>query len=154
MRLSAELFRQISDALTSDGRSDRDKRREPRVGMAGEASMVTLMASGRRARQRVRIRDISRSGLGICYHQRFSKDQRFIMQLQSINGDPIWLVCITAYCRKAESDRFVIGGRIKQVLTSEELERIHERLGDAAIDTFLVSMQKQSIARISKAILS
>ena len=154
MRLSAELFQQISDALISDGRSERDKRREPRVGMAGEALMVTLMSNGRRESRRVRIRDISRSGMGICYHQRFAKDQRFIVQLQSINGDPIWLVCIAAYCRKAETDRFVIGGRIKQVLTSEQLERIQERLGDAAIDTFLISMQKQTMARISKAILS
>jgi hypothetical protein len=154
MRLSAELFQEISDALTSDRRSDRDKRREPRVGMAAEAVMVTAMSDGRRKSQRVRIRDISQSGMGICFNKRFSKDQRFIIQLQSINGDPIWLVCVAAYCRAAESDRFVIGGRIKQVLKSEQVQRIQERLGDSAVDTFLLSTQKQAMARSSRAILS
>jgi RPA family protein len=154
MRLSAELFQQIADALTSDGRTERDKRQEPRVGMAGEATLVTLMSDGTRETLRVRIRDISHSGLGICYNKRFTKDQRFIIQLQSINGDPIWLVCVTAYCRKAESDNFVVGGRIKQVLRAEQVKNIEARLGDSAVDTFLVSMQKQTIDRISKAILS
>jgi hypothetical protein len=154
MRLSAELFQQISDALISDGKSDRDQRQEPRVGMAGEATLVTLMADGTRESKRVRIRDISHSGLGICYNKRFAKDQRFIIQLQFITGEPIWLICIAAYCRKAESDRFVVGGRIKQVLKSEQVERIQERLGDSAVDSFLVSMQKQTADRISKAILS
>src|ERR1700722_16123977 len=107
--------------------------------------MVTLMSDGRRESQRVRIRDISHSGLGICYQKRFAKEQRFIIQLQSINGDPIWLICITAYCRKAESHRFVIGGRIKQVLKSEQVQRIQDRLGDSAVDTYLMTMQKHTI---------
>jgi hypothetical protein len=154
MRLSAEMFQQIADALISDSRSDRDKRQEPRVGMAGEATLVTLMSDGTRETLRVRIRDISHSGLGICYNKKFAKDQRFIIQLQSMSGDPIWLVCVTAYCRKAESDRYVVGGRIKQVLKSEQVRRIESRLGDSAVDTFLGSMQKQTIARISKAILA
>src|SRR5882672_10694307 len=103
MRLSAEMFQQISEALTSDTRSDRDKRREPRVGMAGEANIVTLLPNGRRTTVKVRIRDISHSGIGAYYSKRFAKGQRFIVQLQSMIDEPIWLVCVTAYCRRAES---------------------------------------------------
>ena len=154
MRLSAELFQQISEALISDARSERDKRAEPRVGMAGEATLVTLMSDGTRTIVRVRVRDISHSGLGLYYNKRFTQDQRFIIQLQSLCGDPIWLVCITAYCRRAESDRYIVGGRIKQVLSAEHVRRIESRLGDSAVDSFLGANQKLAMERIAKTILS
>jgi hypothetical protein len=154
MRLSAELFQQISDALISDARSDRDKRAEPRVGMSGEATLVTLMSDGTRTSVRVRVRDISHSGLGLYYNKRFDENQRFIVQLQSLTGDPIWLVCVTAYSRRAESDRYIVGGRIKQVLSAEHVRRIESRLGDSAAYSVLGAKEKQTMDRISKAILS
>ena len=42
MRLSAQIYLQILASLKSDALKDRSKRREPRVGLAGEAEFVTV----------------------------------------------------------------------------------------------------------------
>src|SRR3954465_13697273 len=120
MRLSAEMFNEIVDALRSDRKGDRDQRIEPRVGMAGEATLVSICSDGKRQVSRVRIRDVSRSGIGFCTGTKFGKDQRVIIQLLSHGGDPIWLICVAAHCRRVETDRYSIGARIKQVMRAEK----------------------------------
>jgi hypothetical protein len=162
MRLSAELFQQIVDALKSDGHSDRDKRLEPRVGMAGEANLVSLRDDGRCVTNRARIRDVSRTGIGLVHNRRFESNKRFIIQLQSHTGDPIWLICMTAYCRRQSSDCFSIGSRISQVLHADEINDIeHKREGIAskldaqrAAAAAISAADRNTMQRISRAILS
>lgn len=152
MILSAEMFEQIAEALKSDGRPGRDKRLEPRVGMTGEVMLLNVNNRRRRGVISVRVRDISRSGVGLYHTKPFVKGQRFIIQLSTANGDPIWMICITAYCRKLEEDRFSIGARIQQVMTSAEVEALTKKLncigGDLNVENVV------DINRISAAILS
>ncbi len=128
MRLSAEIYDQIVAALKSDSQKDLDNRLEPRVGMAGEATLVTVREDGRQVTARVRVRDVSRSGIGLYYSSRFVKDQRLIIQLQKASGESIWLVCIAAYCRRVEPDRYSVGVRIRQVLRPEQVQQVESRL--------------------------
>src|ERR1700722_10669894 len=151
MILSAEMFEQIADALKSDGRPGKDKRLEPRVGMTGEVMLLNVSDRRRRGVISVRVRDISRSGVGLYHSKPFTKAQRFIIQLSTIKNEPIWMICVTAYCRKLEDDRFSIGARIQQVLTAPEVEALSSKFngsgGDLNVDNVV------DINRISAAIL-
>jgi hypothetical protein len=156
MRLTAEMYDQILKGLKSDSHGGKDKRREPRVGMAGETDLVTVGDGGKRTAGKARVRDISATGIGLSFTRPMSKDQRFVIQLESSKGEPIWLVCLTAYCR-AGTGSFSIGGRIKQVLRAEEISKIEAQ--SATVAAAVVSApvpdpaDQSDIARISKAIL-
>ena len=154
MRLSAELFKQIVDGLRSDNRSDRDKRLEPRVGMAGEVTLIYLDTEGKRKSTRARVRDVSRSGIGLYHRTKFGKDQRMVVQLQSANGDPIWLLCVPAHSNCVEKDRWVVGARIKQALHPDEVRRLIDQMGNSAPHMLLSASDRADAERIAKAILS
>src|ERR1700722_15687484 len=100
MILSAEMFEQIADALKSDGRPSKDKRLEPRVGMTGEVMLLNVSNRRQRGMNTVRGRDISRTGVGLYHSKRFAKGQQFIIQLDTVKNEPIWMICMTAYCRR------------------------------------------------------
>jgi hypothetical protein len=158
MRLSAEMYNQIVEGLKSDSHRDKDKRREPRVGMAGEVEFVTMDETGRRVAGLVKVRDISRSGVGLLFNQQLTPQQRFVIQLASGNGEPIWLVCTTAYCRRVEMGRFSIGARIMQLLRAEQIQQIENKAAAATQKAAAAPMRSHQnheadIARISRAIL-
>jgi hypothetical protein len=161
MRLSAEIYEEILAGLKSDGVRDKDKRREPRVGMAGEADFVTIAGDGTRQAGVVRIRDVSRQGIGLLFNQHIPPQQRFVVQLESINGQPIWLVCNAAYCRKTDMGRFSVGARIMQVLRAADIQKVEAKAA-AAVAAATTSAKppvraledaQGEIARIARAIL-
>jgi hypothetical protein len=154
MRLSAEMYDQIVAALRSDSHRDKDKRQEPRVGMAGEAELVTVGENGKRMAGKVRVRDISASGIGLFFAHSLNKDQRFVIQLQSSTGEPVWLVCLTAYCKRASSN-FSVGARIKQVLRADQIHKVEAQTAAASsiVAHTASPVDIADIARISKAII-
>ncbi len=152
MMLSAEMFEQISDALKSDGPPGRDKRLEPRVGMTGEVMLLNVRNRQQRGTNSVRVRDISRTGVGLYHIKPLAKGQRFIIQLETVKNESIWLICVTAYCRKLEEDRFSIGARIQQVLNAAEVEKVNRQLNGITGEFNVENVA--DIGRISAAILS
>ena len=147
MRLSAELYKQITAALRSDANPD-SPRHEPRVGLAGEVTLINTSGPGPRA-AKVRVRDVSRTGVGLYYSQRFIKGQKFILLLHSNSSKPIWLVCTAAHCERTEAERYAIGARITQVLRPEQVQKLQASNG--------VSMdfdQIVDVLRTSEAILA
>jgi hypothetical protein len=162
MRLSAELFEQIVVALKSDTSSDRDKRLEPRVGMAGEATLVSLGTDGKRTSVRVRVRDVSHSGIGLHHHTHFALKHKFFLQLQSDGREPMCLVCVTAYCRRlGNGDGYSVGARISRVLKGEqvhkmevELDRLQAQAKTPVTLGELSASDRARIDHISRAILS
>lgn len=154
MRLSAQSYQQILASLKSDALKDRSKRREPRVGLAGEAEFVTVNESGTRSAGLVRLRDVSRSGIGLLFNQAMAAKQHFVLRLHSYVDEPIWLVCSTAYCRPIESGQFAVGARIIQLLSAEEIHKIEAKAAAAKPATAKpTTAQEADISRISKAIL-
>jgi hypothetical protein len=154
MRLSAELYDQIVAALRSDSQRDKDKRREPRVGMAGEADLITVNAEGRRIAGLVRVRDISAAGVGLSFNQPLAQGQRFVLQLQAGKRERLWLVCHAAYSRKIGGGSYSVGARIKQVMRSEQIKNVEAQMAAASLVSKPgSSVQLADAARISKAIL-
>jgi hypothetical protein len=162
MRLSAEIYEQIIGGLKSDGVIGKDKRREPRVGLAGEADYVTISGDGTRQAGVAKIRDVSRTGIGLVCAQQVPKHQRFVVQLESSNEQPIWLVCNVAYCRRTDMGRFSVGAKIMQVLRAADIQKVEAKAA-AAVAAATNSPAKPNaraprdeqadIARIAKAIL-
>jgi hypothetical protein len=105
---------------------------------------------------KVRVRDISATGIGMTFTQPLTKNQRFVIQLDSSKDGPIWLVCLTAYCRPGVGS-YTVGARIKQVMRAEEIAKIETQTGTATTMPIPTPAPVQGdmsdIARISKAIL-
>ena len=154
MRLSAEMYRQITAALKSDSHREKDKRREPRVGMAAEVEYVTVNEAGKRIAGTVRVRDVSLSGIGLFFSQEIAKGQRFVAQLPSTNEDPVWLVCQVAYCRKVDGGRFSVGAKLNQILKADQIQKM-EAQNAAPVIKFRqpTAVAMSDVERISKAIL-
>ena len=110
MRMSAEMYEQIVAALRSDSHRDRDKRREPRVGLAAEVDYVTV-EEGKRIAGVVRVRDVSPTGIGLFFSKQIDKRQRFVVQLYTNSEEPMWLVCQAAYCRRVDGGSFSVGAQ-------------------------------------------
>jgi hypothetical protein len=169
MRLSAEMFNTIVAGLKSDSRSAKDKRKEPRVGVAGDAPLVSVGEGGRRISGTVRVRDLSPTGIGIIFNQELPAKQRFVIQLLHEDNQPLWLVCKAAHCRAIDGGRFTIGARIDQLLRAKEIHKIEQEKATAAAAAAAATAKKAhrpaptpprvpalntpDIARISKAIL-
>jgi hypothetical protein len=154
MRLSAELYDQIAASLRSDSVRDKDKRREPRVGMAGEADLITVGSDGKRVAGLVRIRDVSVNGIGFCSTQPLDLGQRFVVQLQAGNGERLWLVCLAAYCRKINHGNYIVGARIKQHMGAEQIRKVEaQTAATALVSKPETPVDLADMARISKAIL-
>jgi uncharacterized membrane protein YcjF (UPF0283 family) len=153
------MYKQIVEGLKSDSHQNRDKRREPRVGMAGEVEFVTVDDAGKRVAGQVKIRDISRSGVGLLFTQNLASWQRFVIQLASSTDEPIWLVCTAAYCRRIEEGQFSVGARIMQLLRAEQIHQIEAKSAATHKAAAMVPARKvlkedqADIARISRAIL-
>lgn len=148
MKLSAELFNQIVAALKSDGADPHAHRHEPRVGLAAEVTLVNTTGPGPRV-SKVKVRNISRTGLGLFHCQHMLKGQKFILLLQGSGDKTIWMVCSAAYCRKVDDCRYSIGAHVVQLLKPEQVKHIQLTSG--------VTMNLDEIvdvARASDAILA
>ena len=154
MRMSAEMYEQIVAALKSDSHRDKDKRREPRVGLAGEVDYVTV-EEGKRIAGVVRVRDVSPSGIGLFFSRQIGKRQRFVVQLHGNDDEPMWLVCQAAYCRRVEGGSFSVGARINQILRAEQIQKmeVNTAAALAAPPRQPASLAMSDVERISKAIL-
>jgi hypothetical protein len=152
------MYEQIVTALKSDSHREKDKRREPRVGMAGEAEFVTVDETGKRVAGTVRVRDVSTTGIGLFFSKQIEKQQRFVLQLYTSDQNPLWLVCRAAYCRRVEGGRFSVGAKINQILRPDQIQKMDVQSAASATAGTSVRrnpvVTKSDVERISKAILS
>ncbi len=155
MRVSVELYDQIVSALRSDKSGDKDKRREPRVGLTGEANLITVGADGKRLAGTVRIRDVSPGGIGLFFNQPLEKGQRFVLQLEAMNGDRLWLVCHAAHTKKIEGGRFLVGARVAQVMRADQIKQVEAQTAASSrrVARAESPVDLADVARLSKAIL-
>jgi hypothetical protein len=153
MKLSVEIYDQIIAGVKSDSQGGRDKRREPRVGLAAEADFVTVDETGGRVAGVLRVRDISASGIGLLFPRQMNPNQRFVLQIYSRQGEAVWLVCLTTYCRRKDGGTFSVGAKISQVMRAAEIAKVeYAQSRKAAVP--MPAHKAEDIERISKAILS
>jgi hypothetical protein len=161
MRLSAELYQQIVAGVRSDSQGEKDKRREPRVGLAGEADLITVGADGKRLAGLAKVRDVSPTGIGLLFDHPLTPGQRVIVQIQAGKGQRIWLVCHVAYSKKISGGLFSVGARIKQLMRAEQIQQVEAQSAATAMAsqaTVAVAktqtpVEQSDMERISRAIL-
>jgi hypothetical protein len=116
MMLSAELYRQIIDALRSDPAGAAEKRAAPRVGLRAQ---VLVLLDGK-TRVHLWCRNLSVGGIGLMHAHPLDAGTEFVVCLPaSALSDPVCLSCIVVHCER-KSERFLIGARIVRTLSSEE----------------------------------
>jgi hypothetical protein len=120
MELSLELFNQIIRQLRSEDKTTRDKRLEPRVGLGGEVAMVNGVGGTRRLAT-VRVRDISRTGIGLHCSRAMEPGETFVLQLNTDNDAHVWMMCVAAYCRAVTPGQYSVGAHIKHVLNAQQI---------------------------------
>ena len=128
MILSADLYNQILQALRSD-RSERDKRCSPRVGLRGQVD-VLLKPGTKTPPQRMRVRDLSTTGIGLLHVRDVPAGSEFIVRFPARGGAssaPVHVSCVVVHCRKLGSDAFAIGGRIIRVMATDEVALLAAR---------------------------
>jgi hypothetical protein len=116
MTLSAELFRQIVDALRSDPTGEREKRNAPRVGLRVH---VHVLLDGKP--EQLWCRNISASGIGLMHTRALTLGTEFVVCLPAAGlAEPVCISCIVVHCHRQAPERFSIGARILRTLSSEE----------------------------------
>jgi hypothetical protein len=160
MRLSAEMYDRIVSGLKSDTQGEKNKRREPRVGLAGEVDFVAVTEIGKRLAGSAKIRDVSRSGIGLLFTQQIPRNQRFIVQLSSEQDNELWLICVAAYCRPTSGGFFSVGAKITQTMRGDQIRKTEARTADTAAKEPAESpprkcheLDMSEVARIARAIL-
>jgi hypothetical protein len=142
-----ELFQQVTNGLRADNSKERGKRREPRVGISCEASVVSGLSEEFCKSQRIQVRDLSRTGVGLIMPQPMDPGQRFIIELFS-DGGQFWMLCEAIYCRPMDKTVFKIGAKHTRVLNPEEVRRL------AATMLLSPSPEDREMNRIRVAILN
>jgi hypothetical protein len=132
MILSAELFQQIVDGL----RSDRDpvhgeRRTTPRVGLRAQVDvLLNPGAPGPPAPPvRMRVRDVSASGIGLLHNRELLAGTEFVVRLPSGRAEQatVHIAYVVAHCRRAAIDTYTVGGRIVRVLGEDEAKQLAPR---------------------------
>jgi hypothetical protein len=154
MRLSTEIFEQILSTLRSDAKSDKEKRAQPRIGVTGDTTAVTIGSDGKRIVEYIRVRNISSSGIGFFYGRKMKMGTPMIIRIDSETGEWSWLICTVAHCARMKDSGYAIGAKIRQLLKADEVSRLATDVGSAHAAPLPVENDKPDAERISKAILS
>ncbi len=147
VKLSIELFKQITAGLRADKAAERGKRREPRVGLAAEASVVSGVTEDACRTSRIQVRDISSTGLGLIVPNKMAAKQKFVIELNSDDGQ-FWLLCESVYCHRVEDRMFKVGAKHTKVLNPEEVKKIAARM------LLAPNASEKEVGRIRVAILN
>jgi hypothetical protein len=122
--LSAEMFRQISDALKSDRSLVRDKRGGPRVGLRAEVAILPLGGGGGGA-MRLRCRNLSADGIGLLHTAEMRSGTKFIARLEAAGrGEAVHIVCVAAHCARSGPNLFSIGASFLGIISADEAKRL------------------------------
>lgn len=113
MELSAELFKQIRDALTSTAGDAKEKRNSARVSLSVQVKLMLLPS---RTTYSARVKDISSGGLGLLGETALAVGQRFIVHLRSAHQNPMALLGEVRHVRSPNRLHFVMGATFLEIL--------------------------------------
>jgi len=123
MELSAEVFRDIIKVLRSDTRGDRDKRREPRVGLRSKVTVIHSKLDGGTGAEPPAgawVRDLSPGGIGLLYPRHLPKGSIFLVRLPRHSGTPILARYTVAHCKALGDHLHSIGARFDRMLDAAD----------------------------------
>jgi hypothetical protein len=108
MKLDHALFKSVVSALRS-GAETGDHRALPRVGLTAEVILKRLDRVSGDKTLNVRVRDLSRSGLGFLHSKSIREGSRLLLQLPVPEGEPRCVLCRVRHCRNVGNKLFAIG---------------------------------------------
>jgi hypothetical protein len=115
VHLSSEQFYSIIESLRSDGRDGKttERRKQPRVGLSAIATIEYAMNKLRR-RVDVRVRNISKSGIGFIHDEPIEAGTNITLCLggDGKGGRLKDLQYIVMSCRSLEAELFAIGAKV------------------------------------------
>ena len=123
MLLADAQFEQITSALRG-GRPapadpsalvPRQRRREPRVGVDGQITLIPISDSLQIAPFDVPVRDLSPGGIGFLHTRRMSLDEQFVVLLPE-GRESVAVLCAVAHYQPLAESWFAIGARFVRVL--------------------------------------
>jgi hypothetical protein len=101
MHLTSELYEQVIRAIRCGPRVGHDARR---LGRAGVGLIVHVIYGAKRRRLRVRVRDLSPTGIGFVSPEKIPAGERIVVELPRALADPIYVISNVRYCERI-SDR-------------------------------------------------
>jgi hypothetical protein len=125
MRLPDALFEQITCSLSGgtpakseprDGASDGEqRRREPRVGVRADVTIIPLTDHLTSAPFEVPLRDLSSGGVGFLYPGRMGLDEQFVVLLPE-GRESVAVLCQVAYYQPLAEGVYGVGAKFVRVL--------------------------------------
>jgi hypothetical protein len=112
MQLSAELFEEIVRTLHSDEKHSlrHEKRKEGRVGVRCSIEITPrIFDDSGQTTLRVKVRDISPSGMGFTNHDRMAIGLELICKLPCEHGHKLEVVMIVRHCVKISQGLYNVG---------------------------------------------
>lgn len=106
--LSGDDFEKVIAGLQAQT-AESEGRRVPRVQIRGMATMILDHGTASALPNPVRVRDVSRGGVGIVHHEALLSGATLTLQLPYSTGATVSLRCVVRHCRAAGSDQFFIG---------------------------------------------
>jgi hypothetical protein len=107
MQLTAEWFQAVVKGLRSDEKASRhhDKRKEGRVGVPCFVDLVPVVFHDRGLKVlRVKVRDISPSGMGFISHTKLEVGNELVCKLPCENRPLIQVVMTVRHCLKISEE--------------------------------------------------
>jgi hypothetical protein len=121
MQLSGALFEQITSSLSgepsarADGSDGAQRRREPRVGVRAQVTVIPLTDSFAAAPFEVPVRDLSAGGIGFIHTSKIGLDEQFVVLLPE-GRQSVAVLCQVAYYQPLADGVYGVGARFLRVL--------------------------------------
>ena len=119
MQLSSDQFYGIIESLRSDNRGGKavEKRQKPRVGLSGRAT-IKVEQNGKEQTVTIKVRDLSKSGIGFVHNQPMALDTYFTLCLggesqQRREADVTYRV---VSCRAFGDGFYAIGAKLRTAI--------------------------------------
>lgn len=124
MKLSADLFNQITSTLRSDVQKVKgsEKRAQGRVGLRCTLELLPCSpASEIPPKTLVWVRDISATGIGLVCGRAVDNDVEFVAQFDRPGEQPLAVVYKVRHVRKISADLWSIGASFERIIPDHQM---------------------------------
>ena len=130
MQLAESLYEQVTSTLRGDAAgaasaapaADGRRRREPRLGVRGQVTLIPLSDSLQTGSFDVPLRDLSAGGIGFAHTGKMSLDEQFVVLLPQ-GRDSVAVLCEVAHYQPLGESWYAVGARFVRVLRQPAADR-------------------------------
>ena len=116
MHLNVDLFQQILKQIRSDRRDANDMRLSGRVGLT---ALATIATAAEPKDHPIRIRDLSKAGVGLLHHAPLEVGQAFVLRIAQARSRAAEISCQVIHCRSVSGGLYCIGAKFTSQVLSQ-----------------------------------